>query len=117
MLPFAKCRPKYRGVCPCRFALGPGVTGTAQVVYRVNATLCDLKNAGLFIVTVPETSTSTLPPVVMTCNGKIIPITFSGTADPAEASGLIGGRPHLATIECINGDTVMNIYDATNAGA
>ena len=116
MLPFVKCKPK-NGVYLCRFALGPGVAGATQVVYRVGATLCDLKRAGLFIVTVPETSTSTLPPVVMTCNGKVIPITYSGTADPAEASGLIGTRPHLASIECIDGDTVMNIYDATNAGA
>lgn len=117
MLPFVKCRPKIKGVCPCRFALGPGVTGAAQVVYSVKASLCDLKNAGLFIVTVPETSTSTLPPVVMTCNGKIIPITFSGTAAVATASGLIGARPHLASIECIGGETVMNIYDAPGTGA
>lgn len=104
-----------RGIHPCRFALGPGVAGTEQVVYRVNATLCDLKNAGLFIVTVPETSTSTLPPVVMTCKGKIIPITFSGTAAAATASGIIGGRPHLASIECIDGVTSLNIYDAPGA--
>lgn len=116
MFPFVPYKPKY-GVTICRYALGPGVTGATQVVYSVKASLCELKRAGLFIVTVPETSTSTLPPVVMTCKGKVIPITFSGTADAAEASGLIGTRPHLASIECIGGETVMNIYDATNAGA
>jgi hypothetical protein len=99
---------------PCRFALGPGVAGTEQVVYRVNATLCNLRNAGLFIVTVPETSTSTLPPAVMTCKGKILPITFSG-ATAATAAGIIGGRPHLASIECIDGVLSLNIYDAPGA--
>lgn len=110
-------RNKIKGVQPCRFALGPGVTGATQVVYRINGTLCDLKAAGLFIVTVPETSTSTLPPVVMTCGGKTLPITFSGSAATAEASGLIGPRPHLASIACIDGVTSLNIYDAANAGA
>ena len=115
MFPYIKCRNRRTGVQPCRYALGPGVVGTAQVVYRICANLCELKDAGLFIVTVPETSTSTLPPVVMTCQGKVIPITFSGTAGAASATGLIGNRPHLASIECINGVTSLNIYDAPGA--
>lgn len=113
MIPIRVNRP--RGFIPCRYALGPGVAGTEQVVYRVNATLCELKHAGLFIVTVPETSASTLPPVVMTCKGKIIPITFSGSTAAATAAGIIGGRPHLASIECIDGAVSLNIYDAPGA--
>ena len=114
---FPVLRNKVKGVCPCRFSLGPGVVGTAQVVYSINATLCTLRAAGLFIVTVPETSTSTLPPVAMTCNGKTVPIEFSGSSATATASGLIGPRPHLASIECIDGVTTLVVYDAATAGA
>jgi hypothetical protein len=87
------------------------------VVYALWVSLCELTKRGLFYVSVPASTTSTLPPVVQLCNGQILPIVFSGTAEAAQASGLIGNRLHLATIACVNGEPTLNIFDAQNATA
>jgi hypothetical protein len=55
--------------------------------------------------------------VVQLCNGQILPIVFSGTAEAAQASGLIGNRLHLATITCIEGVPTLNVFDAQNPAA
>ena len=110
-------RCKKPRCCLRKYALGAPVVGTEQVVYSLNRCLCELKESDLFIVTIPASTTSTLPPVVQLCGGALLPIVFSGTADPAEASGLIGDRAHLATIICVDGVPTMNVFDAQNAAA
>lgn len=108
------CKPK----CHLRkYALGAPIVGTEQVVYSLDKSLCELKESDLFILVVPATTDSTLPPVIQLCNGSLLPVVFSGTADAAEASGLIGNRAHLATIICIAGVATLNVFDAQNAAA
>lgn len=113
------CCPDRRQcpVRPYRYALGAPIVGTEQVVYVLHESLCRLKKRGLFLVFVPASTDSTLPPVVQLCDGSLLPIVYSGTAATAEASGLIGNRAHLATIVCIDGASALNIFDAQNAAA
>jgi hypothetical protein len=111
------CRRKFCNTRLKTYALGAPIVGTEQVVYALWVSLCELTKRGLFYVSVPASTTSTLPPVVQLCNGQILPIVFSGTAEAAQASGLIGNRLHLATITCIEGVPTLNIFDAQNAAA
>lgn len=111
------CCVKRNPVNPCRYALGAPIVGTEQVVYTVKTTLCKLKKQGLFLVFVPASTTSTLPPVLQLCDGSLLPIVYSGTADAAQASGLIGNRAHLATIICNEGVVTLNVFDAQNPTA
>lgn len=106
------CNRYNRHVRPCRYSLGvPGV-GTAEVVYTLRTTLCRLKKAGLFLVYVPVATASTLPPFVMLCCGTRLPIVFSSTADPVEASALVGDRAYLATIIHTATGCALNILNA-----
>lgn len=114
------CKPKRRACCnvsPRTYALGAPIVGTEQVVYTLLVSLCELCKRGLFYVSVPASTASTLPPVVQLRDGRILPIVFSGTSDAAQASGLIGNRLHLATIACVDGEPTLNVFDAQNAGA
>lgn len=104
-------------VNPCRYALGAPIVGTEQVVYTIRTTLCKLKRQGLFLVFVPASTTSTLPPVLQLCDGSLLPIVFSGTTAAAQAAGLIGNRAHLATIICNEGAYALNVFDAQNPAA
>ena len=109
------CNRKNRFVRPCRYSLGvPGV-GAAEVVYPLRTTLCRLKKAGLFLVYVPVATASTLPPFVMLCCGYRLPIVFSSTADPAEASAFVGDRAYLATIIRTATGYALNILNIENA--
>lgn len=108
---------KQCSVRPYRYALGAPIVGTEQVVYTIKASFCELWKRGLFLVFVPASTTSTLPPVVQLCDGSLLPIVFSGTADAAQASGLIGNRAHLATLVYVNGVASLNVFDAQNAAA
>lgn len=111
------CCNKYN-VNLCRYALGAPIVGTEQVVYTLRTTLCKLRKQDLFMLFVPASTASALPPVIQLCNGELLPVVFSGTADPAQAAGLIGNRAHLATIICNEGVTTINVFDAQNpAGA
>lgn len=111
------CCKKYN-VKLCSYALGAPIVGTEQVVYSIRTTLCKLRKQDLFLVFVPASTTSTLPPVLQLCDGALLPVVFSGTSDPAQAVGLIGGRAHLATIICNDGVATLNVFDAQNpAGA
>lgn len=111
------CCQKYNAKL-CRYALGAPIVGTTQVVYSIRTTLCKLRKQDLFMIFVPASTTSTLPPVLQLCDGSLLPVVFSGTADPAQAGGLIGGRAHLATIICNDGVATLNVFDAQNpAGA
>lgn len=101
----------------CRYALGAPIVGTDSVVYTIRTTLCKLRKQDLFLIFVPASTASTLPPVLQLCDGSLLPVVYSGTADPAEASGLIGNRAHLATIICNEGVPTLNIFDAQNAAA
>ena len=87
------------------------------MVYSLLVSLCELCKRGLFYVSVPASTASTLPPVVQLKDGRILPIVFSGTAVAAQSSGLIGGRLHLATITCVTGEPTLNVFDAQNAAA
>ena len=114
------CKSKRRSCCnprPRTYALGAPIVGTEQVVYSLCVTLCELCKRGLIYVSVPASTTSTLPPVVQLKDGRILPIVFSGTAAAAQASGLIGNRLHLATIACVDGEPALNVFDAQNAAA
>lgn len=109
-----KCNRRSRFVRPCRYSLGiPGV-GTAEVVYSLRTTLCRLKKAGLFLLYVPVSTASTLPPFALLCCGERLPIVFTSTADPAEASALIGDRAYLATIIRTSTGYALNILNADN---
>jgi hypothetical protein len=108
---------KQCNIRPYRYALGAPIVGTEQVVYNIQASFCELRKRGLFLVFVPASTDSTLPPVIQLCDGSLLPIVFSGTATAAEASGLIGNRAHLATLVYINGVASLNIFDAQNAAA
>ncbi len=99
----------------CRYALGAPVVGSANVIYSMRTTLCRLMNQDLFIVTIPASTTSTLPPQVQLCNGTVLPIVFSSTEAAAQASGLLGQRAYLATIICVDGAPTLNILNAMNA--
>lgn len=101
----------------CRYALGAPIVGTASVVYTLRTTLCKLKKQDLFLVFVPASTTSTLPPVIQLCDGSLLPVVFSGTSAAAQAAGLIGNRAHLATIICNEGVTTLNVFDAQNPAA
>ena len=103
------------GVRPRTYALGAPIVGTEQVVYSLLVSLCELCKRGLFYVSVPASTTSTLPPVVQLKDGRILPIVFSGTSDVAQASGLIGNRLHLAVVTCVDGEPTLNVFDAQNA--
>lgn len=109
------CRRRFCNTKLQTYALGAPIVGTEQVVYSLCVSLCELAKRGLFYVSVPASTTSTLPPVVQLRNGQILPIVFSGTSDAAQASGLIGNRLHLATITCIDGSPALNVFDAQNA--
>ena len=98
----------------CRYALGAPVVGTTNVIYSLRSTLCRLRQQDVFMLTVPATTTSTLPPAVQLCNGTVLPIVFSGTSAAAEASGLVGERVYLATIICVGGVATLNILNAAN---
>ena len=114
------CKCNRRSCCnvrPRTYALGAPIVGTEQVVYSLFVSLCELCKRGLFYVSIPASTTSTLPPVVQLKDGRILPIVFSGTSDAAQASGLIGNRLHLATITCIDGEPTLNVFDAQNAAA
>lgn len=108
---------KTSPINPCRYALGAPIVGTTQVIYSIRTTLCKLRKQGLFLVFVPASTTSTLPPVVQLCDGSLLPIVFSGTTATAQAVGLIGGRAHLATIICNDGASALNVFDAQNPAA
>lgn len=111
------CKRKKCNIRPYRYALGAPIVGTEQVVYTISASLCEIKKRGLFLVFVPASTTSTLPPVLQLCDGSLVPIVYSGTSAEAEASGLIGNRAHLATLIFVNGVASLNIFDAQNAAA
>ncbi len=113
------CCPQRRqcNVRPYRYALGAPIVGREQVVYTLRESLCKLWKRGIFLVFVPASTDSTLPPVAQLCDGSLLPIVFSGTSADAQASGLIGNRAHLATIVYINGAAALNIFDAQNAAA
>ena len=115
------CCNVRRKVCgnvrPRTYALGAPVVGEEQVVYSLCVTLCELCKRGLVYVSVPASTTSTLPPVVQLKDGSILPIVFSGTSATAQASGLIGNRLHLAAIACLDGEAALNVFDAQNAAA
>lgn len=98
----------------CKYALGAPIVGTTSVVYTIKTTLCKLRKQDLFLVFVPASTTSTLPPVLQLCNGDLLPVVFSGTDATAEAAGLLGNRAHLATIICNNGIPTLNVFDAQN---
>ena len=101
----------------CKYALGAPIVGTASVVYTIKTTLCKLKTQDLFLIFVPASTTSTLPPVLQLCDGSLLPVVYSGTDAAAEASGLLGNRAHLATIICNNGVPTLNVFDAQNPAA
>lgn len=101
----------------CKYALGAPIVGTASVVYTIKTTLCKLKKQDLFLIFVPASTTSTLPPVLQLCDGSLLPVVYSGTDAAAEASGLLGNRAHLATIICNNGVPTLNVFDAQNPAA
>lgn len=101
----------------CKYALGAPIVGTASVVYTIKTTLCKLKKQDLFLIFVPASTTSTLPPVLQLCDGSLLPVVYSGTDAAAEASGLLGNRAHLATIICNNGVPSLNVFDAQNPAA
>lgn len=107
-----------RSIHPCRYSLGvPGV-GTTEVVYALRTTLCRLLKNGLFLLYVPVTTESTLPPFVLLCNGVRLPIVFSSTADDAQANALIGDRAYLAVVIRTSTGFALNILNAVNpAGA
>ena len=71
----------------CKYALGAPIVGTASVVYTIKTTLCKLKRQDLFLIFVPASTTSTLPPVLQLCDGSLLPVVYSGTDAAAEASG------------------------------
>lgn len=101
----------------CKYALGAPIVGTASVVYTIKTTLCKLKRQDLFLIFVPASTTSTLPPVLQLCDGSLLPVVYSGTDAAAEASGLLGNRAHLATIICNSGVPTLNVFDAQNPTA
>lgn len=111
------CNCNKYNVNLCRYALGAPIVGTETVVYTIRTTLCKLKKQDLFLVFVPASTTSTLPPVLQLCDGSLLPVVFSGTAAAAQAAGLIGNRAHLATIICNEGVTTLNVFDAQNPAA
>jgi hypothetical protein len=76
-----------------------------------------LKKAGLFLVYVPVATASTLPPFVMLCCGNRLPIVFSSTADPADASELVGDRAYLATIIRTATGCALNILNVGTPAA
>jgi hypothetical protein len=111
------CYKKYNTRL-CRYALSAPIVGETQVVYSIKTTRCKLAKQDIFMLFVPASTTSPLPPVVQLCNGELLPVVFSGTADAAQAAGLIGNRAHLATIICNAGVMTVNVFDAQNpAGA
>lgn len=101
----------------CKYALGAPVVGQTNVIYSLNSTLCRLLAQDLFIVTIPTSTTSTLPPAIQLCNGTVLNVTYSLTSAAAQASGLVGGASYLARIVCVNGVPTMNILNATNPDA
>ena len=101
----------------CRYALGAPVVGETNVIYTLRSTLCKLLAQDLFLVTVPASTTSTLPPQVQLCDGTVLNVVFSSTADPADSSALIGQRVYLATVLCVAGVPTINILNATAAAA
>lgn len=101
----------------CRYALGAPVVGETNVIYALRSNLCRLRAQDLFLVTVPATTTSTLPPAVQLCNGTVLPVVFSSTGAAAQASGLIGERSYLATLICVAGVLTLNILNASNPAA
>ena len=76
----------------CRYALGAPVVGSTNVIYSMRTTLCRLMNQDLFIVTIPASTTSTLPPQVQLCNGTVLPIVFSS----------VDGAPTLNILNAVN---------------
>lgn len=100
-----------------RYALGAPVVGTTNVIFSMRSTLCRLLAQDLFILTVPVATDSTLPPQVQLCDGTVLNIVYSSSADPADASALIGQRVYLGTIICVAGVPTLNILNATAPAA
>lgn len=107
------CRRNYF----CRYALGAPVVGETNVIYTLRTTLCKLLAQDLFIVTVPVTTTSDLPPQVQLCDGTVLNVVYSSSADPAAASALVGQRAYLATVICLAGVPTVNILNAVAPAA
>lgn len=101
----------------CRYALGAPVVGDTNVIYSLRTTLCKLMAQDVFILTVPVTTTSTLPPQVQLCDGTVLNVVYSSTADPASATALIGQRAYFATVLCIAGVPTVNILNAVTPAA
>lgn len=101
----------------CRYALGVPVVGETNVIYTLRSTLCKLLAQDLFMVTVPVTTTSTLPPQIQLCDGTVLNVVFSSTADAADSSALIGQRVYLATVLCVAGIPTINIINAAAPAA
>ena len=96
----------------CRYALGAPVVGTTNVIYSLRSTLPRLLTQDIFILTVPVTTDSTLPPQVQLCDGTVLNVVFSSTADPAPAAALVGQRAYLGTVICLAGVPTLNILNA-----
>ena len=101
----------------CRYALGAPVVGDTNVIYSLRSTLAKLICQDLFLITVPVTTASTLPPQIQLCDGTVLNVVYSGTAGAADASALIGQRIYLATVLCIAGVPTVNILNAANPAA
>ncbi|MBQ7404249.1 MAG: hypothetical protein IJW05_15075 [Lentisphaeria bacterium] len=100
-----------------RYALGAPVVGTTNVIFSMRSTKRRLLAQDLFFLTVPVATDSTLPPKVQLCDGTVLDIVYSSSADPADASVLIGQRVYLCTIICVAGDLTLNILNATAPAA
>ena len=101
----------------CRYALGAPIVGTTNVVYSLRSTLSKLVCQELFLITIPVTTTSTLPPQIQLCDGTVLNVVYSGSTAPADASALIGQRVYLATVLCVAGVPTVNILNAVNPAA
>lgn len=100
-----------------RYALSAPVVETTNVLFSMRSTLCRLLTQDLFILTVPVSTASTLPPQVLLCDGTVLNIVYSSSADPADASALIRQRVYLGTIICVDGIPTLNILNATAPAA
>lgn len=98
----------------CRYALGAPVVGTTNVIYSLRTTLPRLLTQDIFILTVPVTTDSTLPPQVQLCDGTVLNVVFSASADTASSAALVGQRAYLGTVICLSGVPTLNLLNAVN---
>jgi hypothetical protein len=78
--------------------LGVPNVGTVNVTFDSEVCLCYFKNNSVVKLAISQTTTSTLPAVVVTKDGYELPIYSASTGDPTVANTMLDNIYYLASV-------------------